>query len=152
MYARFYTVSVTIGDTTTPLNIGTWHHRGALHTYLSIYLFLIYNRSVDTGSSDLWVITPECDTEECDMSSAPRYDIPEEKYLQTGRTTVDLRYGDSLTGSYARGLVVRDTVTLAGLTMENQTFAAVDDTDNYAITNGAAGVLGLGFPAQGYAS
>ncbi|OJT03617.1 Aspartic protease [Trametes pubescens] len=121
----FYTVSVTIGDTTTPLNI-------------------------DTGSSDLWVITPECDTEECDMSSAPRYDIPEEKYLQTGRTTVDLRYGDSLTGSYARGLVVRDTVTLAGLTMENQTFAAVDDTDNYAITNGAAGVLGLGFPAQGF--
>ncbi|KAL1948222.1 hypothetical protein VTO73DRAFT_12297 [Trametes versicolor] len=122
----FYTVSVTIGDTTTPLNI-------------------------DTGSSDLWVITPDCHTAECDASNAPRYDADSnEEWFQTGGATVDLRYGDSLTGSYARGLVVRDTVTLAGLMTENQTFAAVDDTDNYAITNGAAGVMGLGFPAQGF--
>lgn len=107
----------------------------------------------DTGSSDLWVITPDCHTSECDASDAPRYGTnSDDECFQTGSTAVDLRFGDSLTGSYARGLVDRDTVTLAGFTMENQTFAAVNDTDNYAITNGAAGVLGLGFPAQGYAS
>lgn len=114
---------------------------------------MTHHHIADTGSSDLWVITPNCHTLECNASDAPRYGTnSNDERFQTGNAAVDLRYGDSLTGSYARGLVGRDTITLAGLTMENQTFAAVNDTDNYAITNGAAGVLGLGFPAQGCAS
>ncbi|KAH9846729.1 acid protease [Lenzites betulinus] len=121
----FYTVSVTIGSTTTPLNI-------------------------DTGSSDLWIITADCHTTECALSNAPRYNQLESGSLQPSATAVDLKYGESSTGSYARGLVMRDTVSIAGLTIQDQVLAAVDDTDNYAITNGAAGVLGLGFPAQSF--
>ncbi|KAI0816835.1 acid protease [Trametes gibbosa] len=121
----FYTVSVTVGDTTTALNI-------------------------DTGSSDLWIITPDCHTKECDVSNAPRYDELCSDDSQPSGVAVDMRYGDSTTGSYARGKIGRNTVTLAGLTVPDQAFAAVDDTDNYAITNGAAGVLGLGFPAQSF--
>ena len=61
---------------------------------------------------------------------------------------MDLKYGDSTTGTHASGPVVMDTVAVAGLAMTNQLFAAVDDTDNSAVQNGGAGIFGLGFPAQ----
>lgn len=69
--------------------------------------------------------------------------------VQTG-ASVDLRYGDSLTGTHASGPVVRDTVAIAGLSMEDQLFASVNDTDNSAVQNGGAGIFGLGFPSQRY--
>ena len=69
--------------------------------------------------------------------------------VHTG-ASVDLRYGDSLTGTHASGPVVRDTVAIAGLSMEDQVFASVNDTDNSAVQNGGAGIFGLGFPSQRY--
>ena len=61
---------------------------------------------------------------------------------------MNLKYGDSNTGTHAGGPVVLDTVGVAGLSMENQPFAAVNSTDNSAVQNGGAGIFGLGFPAQ----
>lgn len=61
---------------------------------------------------------------------------------------VDLLYGDSLTGTHASGPVVRDTVAVAGLSLTDQVFASVNDTNNSAIQNGGAGIFGLGFPSQ----
>ncbi|KAI0634489.1 acid protease [Trametes polyzona] len=119
----FYTVPVTIGSITASLNI-------------------------DTGSSDLWVISSACGNPECAGNSGQRLDDSDTGSFKSSGVMVNMLYGDSSTGSHARGRVGRDTVTLAGLTMENQTLAAVDDTNNYAISNGASGVFGLGFPAQ----
>lgn len=102
-------------------------------------------RALDTGSADLWVIDSSCKTSACVQSNAPRYNT--DSFHQSGGT-VDLTFGDSVTGTHASGPVGRDTVTIAGLVMENQTLAAVSDTDNSAVSTGGAGILGLGFFSQ----
>ncbi|KAI0372286.1 acid protease [Pilatotrama ljubarskyi] len=119
----FYTVAVTVGDSTTAVNL-------------------------DTGSSDLWVMSTACRTKQCRQSNAKPYDVS--KSFRASGNSVTLKYGDSVTGTHASGPVGRDTVTLAALTLEDQTLAAVNDTDNSAISNGGAGILGLGFPAQSF--
>ena len=104
---------------------------------------------VDTGSSDLWVMSNACNTAQCQRSTAKSYDVSK-TFKPTDNASVRLQYGDSVSGTHAAGPVGRDTVTLAALTLPNQTLAAVDDTDNSAVQNGGAGIMGLGFPAQRY--
>ena len=93
-------------------------------------------------------MSTDCHTTQCQASAAQPYDVTK-TFRPTGNS-VTLRYGDSVTGTHASGPVGRDTVTLAALTMENQPLAAVNDTDNSAVSNGGAGILGLGFPGQRY--
>ncbi|KAI0763576.1 acid protease [Trametes elegans] len=119
----FYTVAVTVGNSTTAVNL-------------------------DTGSSDLWVMSTSCKTRQCKQSTNQAYDVS--KSFRASGNTVNLQYGDSTTGTHASGPVGRDTVTLAAIAMQNQTLAAVDDTNNSAVSNGGAGILGLGFPAQSF--
>ncbi|KAJ3558958.1 hypothetical protein NM688_g626 [Phlebia brevispora] len=118
----FYTVSVQLGNTTTAVNL-------------------------DTGSSDLWVMTDACHTRACLHSSAQPY--PATSGQPTGASVL-LQYGDSTSGTNASGPVVLDTVTVAGLTMQSQAFAAVNETNNSAVQNGGAGIFGLGFPTQSF--
>jgi hypothetical protein len=63
---------------------------------------------------------------------------------------VDLRYGDSLTGTHARGPVAQDVAAIAGLSMSGQVFAAVSDTNTTGVMYGANGIFGLGFPGGGW--
>ncbi|KAM5543426.1 hypothetical protein V8D89_002677 [Ganoderma adspersum] len=119
-----YLVAVTVGNSTVSLNL-------------------------DTGSSDLWAISNACQTDTCKLTSAQRYAVTN-SFQQSQIGTVDLLFGDSTTGTHASGPISRDTVVLAGLTVPNQTFAAVNDTNNVAVSNGGAGILGLGFPSQSF--
>ncbi|KAF8199885.1 aspartic peptidase domain-containing protein [Mycena galopus ATCC 62051] len=59
-----------------------------------------------------------------------------------------MRYGDSTTGSYATGPVAMETVSIAGVGIQNQLFAAINDTTNSVVEFGAAGIFGLGFPSE----
>lgn len=59
---------------------------------------------------------------------------------------VDLRYGDSRTGTHASGAIGKDTVGIAGLILENQALASINDTDTLILETGSAGIFGLGFP------
>ena len=61
-----------------------------------------------------------------------------------------MQYGDSTTGTFASGPVGLETVNLAGLTLEGQPFAVANDTDSTAVSDTAAGIIGLGFPSQRY--
>jgi hypothetical protein len=63
-------------------------------------------------------------------------------------TDVTMNYGDSTTGTYASGPVGKDTATIAGLSVSNQQFAAIDNTTSTAVSFGSAGILGLGFPSE----
>ncbi|KAF7304598.1 Peptidase A1 domain-containing protein [Mycena chlorophos] len=117
-----YTVPITIGNTTTVVNL-------------------------DTGSSDLWTITSDCTAGACNgtvAQSLPHYPAAN---LQTNGAQVTMLYGDSFTGTSATGPVAAETVSIAGVAIENQLFAGVDETNSTVLRLGAAGILGVGFPA-----
>ncbi|KAJ6494942.1 aspartic peptidase domain-containing protein [Mycena vulgaris] len=113
-----YTVPIQLGDTTTIVNL-------------------------DTGSSDLWVISSNCVANACAKARTTR--VPAQS-LQTTGANVTMRYGDSTTGTFASGPIAVDTVSIAGVAIQNQLFAAIDDTTNSVVQFGAAGIFGLGFP------
>ncbi|KAH9179380.1 acid protease [Lactarius sanguifluus] len=115
----FYTVAVTIGETVTAAN-------------------------VDTGSSDLWVVSSACTTSVCESTNMPPY--PSANIKPAGGS-VNLLYGDSSTGTHASGPVAQDTATVAGLAIPQQPFAAISDTNNTSVMQGANGIFGLGFPS-----
>ena len=59
---------------------------------------------------------------------------------------IQLLYGDSRTGTHATGVIGTDTVSIAGMSVPGQYFAAVVDTNTTVLETGSAGILGLGFP------
>ncbi|KAK7047190.1 hypothetical protein VNI00_006856 [Paramarasmius palmivorus] len=100
---------------------------------------------LDTGSSDLWAITSQCTTGTCSRLSTLTHPI--NTPTNVTNTKVDMRYGDSLTGTSAQGLVAFDTATVAGIAITNQPFAAVSATTNTVVQFGASGIFGLSFPS-----
>ena len=112
--------------------------------YLAICCFFSSDLSgIDTGSSDLWVASDKC-TKGC-SSSQPAY--PQASFQYSG-ADASLWYGDSTSLAYASGMIGKDTVTLAGLTLQDQYFVAVNRT-NFTSTS-ASGIFGLGFPMIRY--
>lgn len=99
---------------------------------------------LDTGSADLWVISDAC-TSNCSAQGVPLY--PTATFQATG-LDASLIYGDSRTGTHALGPIGKDTVGLAGLVMEGQYFAAVNNTNTSVSKTGSAGIFGLGFPVN----
>ncbi|CDO76205.1 hypothetical protein BN946_scf184819.g5 [Trametes cinnabarina] len=63
----------------------------------------------------------------------------------TGQS-VNLLYGDSRTGTHASGVIGKDIISIAGLSVPDQYFAAILDTNTTVLQTGSAGILGLGFP------
>lgn len=59
-----------------------------------------------------------------------------------------MNYGDSTTGTFASGPVGKDVATIAGISILDQEFAAINDTTNPTVEFGAAGIFGLGFPGE----
>ncbi|KAF5309822.1 hypothetical protein D9619_010300 [Psilocybe cf. subviscida] len=96
---------------------------------------------LDTGSSDLWVESDAC-TEGCTTGDR----VYPQASFQYANIDVKMQYGDSATGTFASGKVGDDTVTLAGLGLQDQYFAAINRTNTSVTDVGAAGIFGLGFP------
>lgn len=96
---------------------------------------------LDTGSSDLWVVSDAC-TGNC-SSTVPLY--PQASFQGTG-LDAKLMYGDSSTGTHAYGPIGQDTVGLAGINLQGQYFAAINNTNTSVLLAGSAGIFGLGFP------
>ncbi|PPQ64155.1 hypothetical protein CVT24_008790 [Panaeolus cyanescens] len=100
--------------------------------------------NLDTGSSDLWVISDTCSINSCEGSTAPRY--PTDSMRAAG-ADVDLFYGDSKTGTFAGGSVALETVCVAGMAMRDQQFLIANDTTNEIVQFETSGIFGLGFPS-----
>jgi hypothetical protein len=62
--------------------------------------------------------------------------------------SVDLHYGDSMSSTYASGPVAQDIAAIAGLSMPQQAFAAISDTNDTVVMEDSNGIFGLGFPSM----
>jgi len=113
--------------------------------YLAICCFFPSDLGIDTGSSDLWVVSDKCITGCSSGQSA----YPQASFQYSG-VDAELLYGDSTTGTAASGMIGKDTVTLAGLKLQDQYFVAVNRTNTTLGEVGASGIFGLGFPVIRY--
>ncbi|KAF9468109.1 aspartic peptidase A1 [Collybia nuda] len=99
---------------------------------------------LDTASSDLWVMSSDCNTHSC--TTVPRYPLA---YQSPTFTTIDgnstqflASYAD---GTTASGFVAKERVQFANLTIQNQVFGMVTNC-NVTMTDQTSGIIGLGFP------
>ncbi|KAF8154491.1 aspartic peptidase domain-containing protein [Crassisporium funariophilum] len=111
-----YSVLITMGGITTPLIL-------------------------DTGSSDLWVMS-----DACSLGCTGNVRVYPQSSFKYSGLDVRMLYGDSRTGTFAQGMIGTDTVGLAGLKLQDQYFGAINVTNTSVIDVGAAGIFGLGFP------
>ncbi|KAI0826810.1 acid protease [Trametes gibbosa] len=94
----------------------------------------------DTGSSDLWIPTTACES----CSNHALYDPVKSSTSAKQNGSFEIHYGD---GSHTTGTPFSDTVTIGGVTVQEQFFAAVTTESPEFATDPSDGVLGLGFPA-----
>lgn len=94
---------------------------------------------VDTGSSDTWVMGSDCKTIACNTHSA--FGSSNSDTLQITKTPFHIEYG---TGN-ATGVIVRDTVKLAGLEV-SLSFGSASTTSDQFNNYPVDGILGLGRP------
>lgn len=96
----------------------------------------------DTGSSDLWVVSTECNTSDC--QGVVKYSPEKSHTLNLSSVPFKLEY---LLGS-ASGTFGTETVTLGSYKITSQTFALANRTDHLDLVHTRnSGFLGLAFPS-----
>lgn len=98
---------------------------------------------LDTGSSDIWVVSDAC-------RACKGVTLYPQASFQSANLDARLFYGDSTTGTHAFGKIGKDVVGVAGLSITDQFFVAVNDTNTTVLQLGSAGILGMGFPVNRY--
>ncbi|KAF5352019.1 hypothetical protein D9758_009421 [Tetrapyrgos nigripes] len=96
----------------------------------------------DTGSSDLWVVSAECDSG-CTPGKGYSASASMTAIKQDGQFKI--QYADR---SEVSGPIYKDTVTVAGLTAINQAFSPATTSQGVIQDLGIDGILGLGFPVS----
>ncbi|KAH9917408.1 acid protease [Epithele typhae] len=96
----------------------------------------------DTGSSDLWVPSSSCSSSVC--SSKQKYDASASSTSSSKSGSFSIQYGD---GSTVSGPINTDTVSVAGISVDNQYMSAVTTLSSSFSNDPIDGLLGLAFPA-----
>lgn len=96
----------------------------------------------DTGSSDLWVPSSSCTSSTC--RSKNKYTASRSSTGTRRSGSFSIQYGD---GSTVSGPVYTDSVTVAGLTANNQYFSPVTTLSSSFSGDPIDGILGLAYPA-----
>lgn len=94
---------------------------------------------VDTGSSDLWVVSSSCSSKLCKQAGGNVYDPSSS--TSTGQD-FEIKY---ILGS-VKGPIVWDEVELGGYTISNQALAAATEVLDEPISSSFNGILGLALP------
>ncbi|ORX39290.1 aspartic peptidase domain-containing protein [Kockovaella imperatae] len=90
----------------------------------------------DTGSSDMWVATTQCTSQDCQQ--ADLFNPAKSSTFTNENTAFDITYGSG----DALGGIGKDTVTIAGFTID-QVFGTVNQTSQGVIDNPISGILGF---------
>ncbi|KAJ7274400.1 aspartic peptidase domain-containing protein [Mycena haematopus] len=105
---------------------------------------VFFRVALDSASSDLWIMGSSCTTSSC--TAVPRYPLsygsPTFGVVNNNQTLFEASYAD---GTVASGFVARESVQVANLTLPEQVFAVVTDS-NVTMLDDVSGILGLGFP------
>nr|XP_023012742.1 lysosomal aspartic protease-like isoform X3 [Leptinotarsa decemlineata] len=101
-----------------------------------------FNVIFDTGSSNLWVPSEKCGLFEFACRFHNRYDSKKSSTYKEDNRQFNISYGsDAL-----RGFLASDTVEVAGLSVEGQTFAEATNEPGPAFLAGKFdGILGMGY-------
>jgi len=95
----------------------------------------------DTGSSNLWVPSTDCDSDIC--ANKDKYDAKDSSTYQEDGRSIAIQYG---TGEVS-GTVVKDTVTFQGIPVQNVGIGAMSQLSNDFAQGGFDGLLGMAFTA-----
>ncbi|KAI6002894.1 aspartic peptidase domain-containing protein [Pisolithus albus] len=93
---------------------------------------------LDTGSSDLWVVTTSCTS--CTSDETP-FDPSKSSSYTASTSQLTINYGS---GS-VKGTVAKDTVSCGGFTIPDQEFLAATTLVANLLAPGVSGIMGLGF-------
>ncbi|KAF5346349.1 hypothetical protein D9758_011478 [Tetrapyrgos nigripes] len=127
-----------------------WSPSGLLVTFFSGHtIFSVWPRNdfvtaqslnviLDTGSSDLWVVSDSCQT--C-TKGTPMFNTKSSSSLKTSSEGTTIRYGSG----EVSGSLAADTVQMAGFTVPSQGFLTVDTTSAQLLQGSVSGIMGLGF-------
>ncbi|CAO3648513.1 unnamed protein product [Cunninghamella blakesleeana] len=108
--------------------------------------------SIDTGSGDLWVSSTSCPISNCPMN---RFDPTRSTSFKEITTTPKVPFNITYGSGSANGDYVLESVTLGGLTIEQQQMALATFTNNIFYSEDKKnpnykvlqdGIFGLGFP------
>ncbi|KAF8135033.1 acid protease [Boletus edulis] len=93
--------------------------------------------SIDTGSSDLWLVSTGCTTKPC--AAVPKYPLsyasPTFVSVNNNETGFNLSYADG----------TRESIEVSNVTVPSQAFGVVTNS-NVTLIDDVSGILGLGFP------
>ncbi|KAF7975294.1 hypothetical protein HWV62_10060 [Athelia sp. TMB] len=100
-----------------------------------------FSLTLDTGSSDLWVVSSDCQDSDC--KGVPAYSSSSSPGFQALNKPFALSY---LMGSVS-GSVATDSVSLGPYDVASQIFASANHTNGLGLSStSTSGILGLSFP------
>ena len=100
-----------------------------------------FNLVLDTGSSDTWVVSTGCTSEQC-PPNVHKFDSSKSHTFHSSDQPFHVTYG---TGGINKGRLVSDTMSIANFTVASQTFAEALDMRKNTVRAPTSGIMGLGF-------
>ncbi|ORZ12457.1 aspartic peptidase domain-containing protein, partial [Lobosporangium transversale] len=103
----------------------------------------MFKLDMDTGSSDLWIPSIQCEQYNIKCANHARFDPSLSSSIIELKAPWKIRYGD---GSSASGRLAIDRLEFSNITIHNQLFGLADRESVGFLDDVVDGVFGLGFP------
>lgn len=98
-----------------------------------------FNVILDTGSADFWLVDTDCTSSQCDGTAL--FNPSASSTYKGSSNPFQITYG---TGA-VKGTLSADTVSLAGYTVDDQTFAVATQLAPQSLQAPTSGIMGMGF-------